>query len=558
VVKTHKKIRVETPRQQWQVPYFMEKYDSSNKEWPDRSHSSSADLYTGSEYKLFQFLIDVIEDQAISALDPHGKIISWSLGAKHIFGYPAESVLGTNFSRLYTNSAIINREPQNELSYALANGKFEALGWRVRSDGTLIWTSFTIARMQDEFGALQGFAYIVRDLSEQRQAEVKLNESEERFQLMVESVVDYAIFMLDTKGNVTTWNKGAERNKGYSANEILGHHFSKFYLPIDIENRKPQQELEEALAHGRFEDEGWRLRKDGSQFWANVVLTPIFDNKGRHKGFSKVTRDLTERKKTEDEIRTAYLNLEEKIKNRTEELARAKAKAEDAVKARDRFFSIASHELQTPIAAFKLKSQIRRRNLANGKMPDFSSAQFERILDEDDGQIDRLVFLVDNLLDITKLTSHSLKLNRERIEINDLIKDIVRRMDPILKASENICLLKTTKVIYGNWDRYRLEQVITNLLTNAGKYAPGNPIEIVVTSDDDYVKVNIQDHGEGISKADQERILLPFERVKHENENGLGLGLYISTQIIEAHAGQLEIKSTLGVGSSFSVLLPLS
>lgn len=247
----------------------------------------------------FRILVEQVTEYAIFLLDTTGHIISWNAGAERLKGYKAEEITGQHFSRFYRPVDLWKCD--HELNVALREGRVEDEGIRVRKDGTVFWANVVITALRDETGTHVGFAKVTRDLTERRRAEETLRESEERFRLLVESVKDYAIFMLDPSGVVTTWNIGAERINGYRADEILGHHFSRFYPEVDVRAGKCEMELERAAADGRFEDEGWRLRKDGTPFWANVVITRLKDATGRLVGFAKVTRDLTERRRAEEE-----------------------------------------------------------------------------------------------------------------------------------------------------------------------------------------------------------------------------------------------------------------
>ncbi|HEX3775145.1 MAG TPA: PAS domain S-box protein [Polyangiaceae bacterium] len=244
-------------------------------------------------------LVDQVTDYAIFLLDPEGHIASWNAGAARIKGYTFEEIINQHFSVFY--------RPEDrwrcavELEMAARDGRVEDVGWRVRKDGTLFWADVVITCLRDSAGQIVGYGKVTRDLSERQRAEESLRQAEERFRLLVESVKDYAIFMLDPGGHVTTWNAGAERIKGYRAGEILGKHFSTFYPKEDVAAGKCEMELEVAAREGRFEDEGWRLRKDGSSFWANVVITAVHDASGALIGFAKVTRDLTERRAAEEE-----------------------------------------------------------------------------------------------------------------------------------------------------------------------------------------------------------------------------------------------------------------
>jgi PAS domain S-box-containing protein len=250
--------------------------------------------------ELHRLLVERVQDYAIFALDPDGYILSWNAGAERFKGYSADEIVGRHFSIFYPEEKVAAGWPQHELREASRVGRFEDEGWRIRKDGTRFWANVVITALRGDGGQLLGYAKVTRDLTERRSGEEALRLSEERFRLLVTSVKDYAIFMLDPDGHVATWNDGAQRAKGYSADEIIGRHFSIFYPPEKVAERFPQFELREALRVGRFEDEGWRIRKDGTRFWANVVITPLYGAEGKLLGFGKVTRDLTERRAAED------------------------------------------------------------------------------------------------------------------------------------------------------------------------------------------------------------------------------------------------------------------
>jgi len=251
--------------------------------------------------ELHRLLVESVQDYAIFALDPDGYILSWNAGAQRFKGYTADEIIGKHFSIFYPPEKIATRFPEFELEQAALTGRFEDEGWRIRKDGSQFWANVVITALRDKTGTLVGYAKVTRDLTERRNAEEALRLSEERFRLLVQSVKDYAIFMLDPGGHVATWNEGAQRIKGYSAAEIVGKHFSVFYPQARIDEGFPDYELREAIRTGRFEDEGWRVRKDGTQFWANVVITALHDSHGKLLGFGKVTRDLTERREAQEQ-----------------------------------------------------------------------------------------------------------------------------------------------------------------------------------------------------------------------------------------------------------------
>jgi PAS domain S-box-containing protein len=257
----------------------------------------------------FQLLVAGVRDYAIFMLDPEGLIKTWNAGAQRFKGYAASEIIGQHFSRFYTENDRSASRPALALRTALDEGKFEDEGWRVRKDGSRFWASVVIDPIRDDAGKLIGFAKITRDITDRKAAQEALRESEERFRLLVQGVTDCAIYMLSPAGEITNWNSGAERIKGYTRGEILGKHFSQFYTKEDRASGMPDETLAVATAEGRFEREGWRVRKDGSRFWAHVVVDAIHDDAGTLVGFAKVTRDVTERKHAAETLERANAAL---------------------------------------------------------------------------------------------------------------------------------------------------------------------------------------------------------------------------------------------------------
>jgi PAS domain S-box-containing protein len=257
----------------------------------------------------FRLFVEAVPDYAIFMLDPEGRVTTWNAGAERIKGYKAAEILGQHFSCFYPAEQVLSGEPQKVLDLAIKEGHAEEEGWHRRKDGTTFWATGTIAAVRDHTGKLVAFGSVTHDLTERRRAEIALRRSEDRFRLVAEAVQDYAIFMLDPEGHVSTWNTGAERIKGYKAAEIIGRHFACFFLEEDIRAGKPGQELKTAVERGRFEDESLRRRKDGSTFWANVIITPVRDETNKVIGFVKVTRDITDRMQKDKSLRdlTAHL-----------------------------------------------------------------------------------------------------------------------------------------------------------------------------------------------------------------------------------------------------------
>jgi PAS domain S-box-containing protein len=262
----------------------------------------------------FRLFIENVQDYAIFMLDTDGRVATWNAGAERAKGYKASEIIGQHFSRFYSEEDLRAGKPQKLLELAMKEGRAADEGWRVRKDGSKFWASVTITAVRDATGKLVGFGKVTRDRTENRRAELALHRSEERSRLFIEAVQDYAIFMLDPEGHVSSWNTGAERIKGYKASEIVGQHFSRFY-PEEDARSKPAMELEVAAREGRFEDEGWRVRKDGSKFWANVIITAVRDRAGNLLGFSKVTRDFTERMLAQKSLEESRRKLQESEKS---------------------------------------------------------------------------------------------------------------------------------------------------------------------------------------------------------------------------------------------------
>ena len=355
---------------------------------------------------------------------------------------------------------------------------------------------------------------------------------DERFRALVSSVKDYAIFMLDPSGKIETWNAGAERTKGYLAEEIIGQHMSRFYTPEDLARGLPAKLLAQAIRDGRVESEGWRVRKDGTRFWADVVITALVDDAGRLIGFAKVTRDLTERLHAQEEqLRLAH--------------------AEEAVRLRDEFLSIAAHELRTPLSALQLQLQ------GLLERPEGIESRIRAKLERACRSGDRMVTLVDALLDVSRITTGSFNLNPSRFDLAVAVKDVVERFREHAVRAGSTVTVRAERGLEGRWDRLRIEQVVTNLLTNALKYAAGTPVEIDLSGTEQDVIISVADEGPGIPESEKERIFLRFERAAPmRNFGGLGLGLYVARQITEAHGGEISLASDRPRGAQFLIRLP--
>lgn len=507
----------------------------------------------------FRLLVESVGDYGIFLMDPKGFIQSWNLGAERIKGYTADEIIGEHFSKFYLPEDIKRNHPQHEIEIAAKEGKYEEEGWRLRKNGTKFWANVVITSLRDKSGHLVGFAKVTRDLTERKESEEKLRLSEERARRMFEGVKDYAMITLDVDGRVATWNEGARRIKGYEKEEIVGQYFSIFYTHEDVQMGKCEYELQEAKQTGRFEDTGWRVRKDGTKFWATVSITAIRNEKNELIGFSKVTRDITDRKRAEDLLKMSYSNLEKRVDERTRQLSEANEKLKDAIRIRDEFLSIASHELRTPLTPLKLQIQSLAASIKKKSFKQMSEERLERMAETSDKAITRLSALIDNLLDVSRINSGKLTLNYERFDVIEMVKELLDRHKSEIQTSKSLVDVNLPQSIIGHFDRLRLEQIFLNLLTNSLKYGNAKPIKIEVTADNTHLFIKFTDNGIGIPFQDQDRIFERFERVNDDDYlvGGLGLGLYITKQIVDAHGGTIKVQSKIGEGSEFVVKLPL-
>lgn len=511
-----------------------------------------------SDVKL-RLLIDSVKDYAIFFMDTDGIIRSWNAGAERIKGYKGQEIIGKHFSTFYTDSDLVKNHPAYELLTALEHGRYEEEGWRVRKDGTTFWANVIIAPLYDENKFHVGFSKITRDLTERKRNEERIRESERRARLMFEGVKDYSMIMLDVNGCVTSWNEGARRIKGYEASEIIGKHFSVFYSEHDIQMGKCEYELKEAINTGRYEEEGWRLRKDGTRFWASTLITAIREKHGKVVGFSKVTRDITDRKRAEDLLRMSYVTLEKRVEERTHELLKANEQLQIAVQTRDEFLSIASHELRTPMTPLKLQIQSLIAHIQRKTLSSLSEERMKRIVETTDRSLSRLSGLVDNLLDVSRLNSGKFSLNYESTSFNELTQDILERFKSQIAVSGCHVKLNDEIQVQASVDRLRIDQVIVNLLTNALKYGDKKPIQITLKTEGGFAQVIVSDRGKGISEENLPLIFEKFERAGAKTDvGGLGLGLYITKQIVDAHNGFITVASEVGRGSTFTVKIPLN
>ena len=488
----------------------------------------------------FQLLVTGVSDYAIYMLNPEGYVSSWNAGAQRFTGYLAHEIIGQHVSVFYTEEDRAAGIPAKTLQTALNQGKFEDEGWRVRKDGTRFWASVVIDPIRNNSGKLIGFAKITRDITERKAAQDALRESDEQFRMLVQSVTDYAIYMLSPTGNITNWNSGAQRIKGYTPDEAVGTHFSRFYTEEDQSQGVPSQALATAAKEGRFEKEGWRVRKDGSKFWANVVIDAIRDERGVLVGFAKITRDITEKKLT------------------TEALERANAALFQAQKmeAIGQLTGGVAHDFNNLLAIISSSLDVlstRLRDPGNLKM-----------LESMRRAVERGATLTQQLLSFARRQP----LKAGIYNLNTLISGF----EAVLRRAGNSSMVfglslesmvKTVSV-----DAARFEAALLNLVVNARDAMPNGGKLLIATANVElnerqignlaagaYVKVSVADTGMGMPPEVAARAFEPFFTTK-EIGKGTGLGLSQAYGFITQSGGEVVLESEVGKGTTVSIYLP--
>ncbi|MDV5822099.1 hybrid sensor histidine kinase/response regulator [Sphingobium naphthae] len=496
--------------------------------------------YSGNRFEL---LVQSVTDYAIFMLDLGGQIVSWNAGARRFKGYEAEEIIGEHFSRFYTPQDQAAGIPALALATAEQEGRFEAEGWRVRKDGTHFWANVVIDPIRDPSGQLIGFAKVTRDLTDRRAAQEALRKSEERFRMLVESVTDYAIYMLDPVGTITNWNSGAERAKGYKAEEILGENFARFYTEEDRIAGLPSRALHGAERDGRYESEGWRIRKDGTRFWANAVIDAIRDSTGKLIGFAKVTRDLTERRESQQALEDARVAI-------------MQAQKMDAI---GKLTGGVAHDFNNLLAVIVGSLDLARMRLASG-------GEVERFLDNAMAAAERGATLTQRMLAFAR--RQELKL--QSVDCLGLVQGMADMLQSTIGPSVTIDTLFPGNLPPAYADPAQLELALLNLAVNARDAMPEGGRIIIEASEmltaegalpglgaGAYVKLSVVDDGEGMDAATLERAREPFFTTKGVGK-GTGLGLSMVHGFAEQCGGALTIESVVGLGTTVSLWLPVS
>jgi PAS domain S-box-containing protein len=473
------------------------------------------------------------------------RIVFWNRGAQQLYGWTQAEATGKLAPELLGSEYPMALETiEAEL---VRNGRWEGVFRQRHRDGHFMVVLARWALHRDSSGAPDAILEVNTDLTGQRNAETRLMATEHMFELLVSSVRDYAIFMLDPSGRVQTWNEGAQRSKGYTAAEIIGQHFSLFYPDEDRRAGKPERALRAANDEGRYEDEGWRVRKDGSKFWANVVITPVRDKAGVLRGYSKITRDMTKRRQDELDRLAAQQHEAEILRSSAQRLA-------EIEKVKSDFLNLASHELRGPVSVARGYLSL----LLDGSLsPDQFAVHAETVA----RKIDEIDWMVRKMLETARLEHDQLQLQQGEVDLPTIIREEVQTLRPLLSSQHRVRFeAEPNRDLTVRADRDRVAVVIRNLLDNAIKYSPkGGTITVEVAVSPDHVAVIVADEGIGIHREDMPKLFQRFSRLSSaelQNISGTGLGLYLSREIARRHGGDITAESTPGFGSRFTLTLP--
>lgn len=491
--------------------------------------------------KRFEILITAISDYAIYLLDPDGRIVSWNTGAQRFKGYTANEVIGKHFSMFLSQEDRDAGTPQSILDQAAANGRFEAEGWRIRKDGTGFWANIVVDAIYNTAHELIGYAKITRDITERKTAHESLLESERRFRYLVEGVTDYAIYMLSPEGIVTNWNSGAQRIKGYQAQDVIGTHFSRFMTAEDRESGVPARSLEIAKKEGRFENEGWRVRKDGTLFLAHIIIDAIHNNAGELLGFAKITRDITEKRIAEENLTKANAALFQSQK----------------MEAIGNLTGGVAHDFNNLLSVISNGLEIFTHSNLDSK--------HLKLVETMKRAVKRGATLTQQLLSFARQQP----LQPEPHDVNQLINSFGFILNSAVGSNMQISYEFIQSPLPVMVDSTSFETSLLNLVVNARDAMPdGGKIRVISRRrvlanneiedlpEGDYAEVNVTDSGAGISNENLAHILEPFFTTKDIGK-GSGLGLSQVYGFVKQSGGSLHIKSEVNIGTSISMLFPV-
>jgi PAS domain S-box-containing protein len=504
-----------------------------------RPESFEASLSDDGRYRL---LVDAITDYAIYMLDAKGVVTSWNPGAERFKGYTAAEIIGRHFSRFYTDEDRSVDLPGTALATAAKEGRFEQEGWRVRKDGSRFWALVVIDPIWSPQGNLMGYAKVTRDLSERREAAEAMRRREQEFQRLVEGVIDYAIYMLDPSGYISTWNAGAERAKGYVRDEIVGQHFSKFFTSEDRAAELPQRALEIAAREGRFEQEGWRIRKDGARFWANAVIDAVRDGSGKLIGFAKVTRDITERREAQQALEQAQLALFQVQK----------------MDALGQLTGGVAHDFNNLLMAI-----LGSLELAQKRLPE--DQKLRSLIDNAIQGAERGASLTQRMLAFARRQD----LQVAAVDVTQVVEGMRGLFERTLGARFTIETQFASALPLARTDAGQLEMALLNLLVNARDAMPdGGVIRIVAhpcEADEAhqgvakglYVCLSVSDNGVGMDADTLARATEPFFTTKGVGK-GTGLGLPMIHGLAKQSGGDMRMRSEPGQGTTVELWLPVA
>ncbi|PTQ69419.1 PAS domain-containing sensor histidine kinase [Pseudomonas sp. GV071] len=490
----------------------------------------------------YRLLLDAVTDYAIYMLDTQGLVSSWNAGAKRFKGYEEEEILGQHFSRFYTEEDRANGMPQLALLTAETEGRFEGEGWRQRKNGERFWCHVVIDPIRTASGALIGYAKVTRDLTERKMAEESLKQSEQQFRILVDGVTDYALYMLNPEGMITNWNTGAQRIKGYTPKEIIGRHYSVFFSPEDVAKGEPQRGLNRALAEGRFESQGWRIRKDGTRFWASVVVDPIRNDLGALIGFAKITRDITDSMEAQRALEKARESLFQAQK----------------MESLGRLTGGIAHDFNNLLMVILGSLEVVRR-----RVPD--EARILNLLDNAIQGAQRGASLTQRMLAFAR----SQKLVVEALDAQVLVRGMSDMLQRALGPQTRIEVRFPLRLSPLLADSNQLEMALLNLAVNArDAMATGGQIVIAareetLAADDGelkaggYVCLSVTDSGAGMDAQTLERAREPFFTTKGVGK-GTGLGLSMVHGFAQQSGGRLMLSSEVGQGTTAEMWLPVA
>ena len=534
---------------------------------PVKSASNKAEMPTGAMKNgdmdfdndlRYHKMVDEVQDYAIILLDRNGIILNWNKGAEKIKQYKEAEIVGKSFTIFYLPGDLQDGLPLRLLHEAVVNGRAVHEGWRLRKDRSRFWGSITLTSLHNDDGEVIGFTKVTRDLTEKKAADDRLSQyaaelhtknealrkSEERYQKMIAEVEDYAIILLNENGDIENWNAGAQKIKGYTAAEIIGKNFSIFYTPENRLEKFPERLLKAAADNGKALHEGWRVRKDGSYFWGSIVITALHSSDGSVIGYSKVTRDLTERKNAEDKMQAYLLELEAK----NAEL--------------EQFAYIASHDLQEPLRKIQTFSDIIQNNLHNEQ-------SVRKYLEKLSASALRMKELIRSVLNYSKVA----RIGEQRIptDLNEVLSNVIADYELLLQEKGGT--IESTPLPVINAVPLHMNQLFSNIIGNALKYCERIPA-ITITArlvnademinkpasilDGKYLEIKFSDNGIGFEEQYEKIIFAIFQRLHGKQEfSGTGIGLALCKKIMDLHFGHITAKSKLAEGSDFYVYFPM-